>query len=347
MGEVKYFTAQSPEKLLKKMAKIEKISTMSDKVSGKQFIIRKSVVLRIVVIRVALPFCFSFYLFFQTIIALFFSYFLIPLIFYFDFSKFWHFLFFRTLKKQNAKFCFLFDYVLPVSRATYSCATIRLPRRRAYSRTLRRLAEIFKAACPAFERSQAASKKTASPETGNRPYFYSRTYQDLTTACSSIFCWRSFQSFAKSFLNHFLRFLFRPPFSCCVGVFHFFIASVFILLHFKIFVNQFSIVEKIFSANMAKQAIYSKVFAQRASEFSVRAAHGADDTRPSGMKPNTKLFSFAQTFLGINRLLCLCLFLTVVFSSYFLSACIVTTITQNYHFTNRFIFTYRTHQRFF
>lgn len=30
---------------------------------------------------------------------------------------------------------------------------------------------------------------------------------------------------------------------------------------------------------MAKQAIYSKVFAQRASEFSVRAAHGADDTR--------------------------------------------------------------------
>lgn len=35
MGEVKYFTAQSPEKLLKKMAKIAKISTMSDKVSGK------------------------------------------------------------------------------------------------------------------------------------------------------------------------------------------------------------------------------------------------------------------------------------------------------------------------
>lgn len=32
MGEVKYFTAQSPEKLLGKMAKI---STMSDKVSGK------------------------------------------------------------------------------------------------------------------------------------------------------------------------------------------------------------------------------------------------------------------------------------------------------------------------
>ena len=121
-----------------------------------------------------------------------FSYFLIPLIFYFDFSKFWHFLFFRILKKQNAKFCFLFDYVLPVSRATHSCATIRLPRRRAYSRTLRRLAEIFKAACPAFERSQTASKKTASPETGNRPYFYSRTYQDLTTAHSSIFCWRSF-----------------------------------------------------------------------------------------------------------------------------------------------------------
>lgn len=35
MGEVKYFTAQSPEKLLRKMAKIAKISTMSDKVSGK------------------------------------------------------------------------------------------------------------------------------------------------------------------------------------------------------------------------------------------------------------------------------------------------------------------------
>ena len=35
MGEVKYFTAQSPEKLLRKMVKIAKISTMSDKVSGK------------------------------------------------------------------------------------------------------------------------------------------------------------------------------------------------------------------------------------------------------------------------------------------------------------------------
>ena len=35
MGEVKYFTAKSLEKLLRKMAKIAKISTMSDKVSGK------------------------------------------------------------------------------------------------------------------------------------------------------------------------------------------------------------------------------------------------------------------------------------------------------------------------
>ena len=41
MGEVNYFTAQSSKKLLRKKAKI---STMSDKVSGKQFIIRKSVV---------------------------------------------------------------------------------------------------------------------------------------------------------------------------------------------------------------------------------------------------------------------------------------------------------------
>lgn len=35
MGDVKYFTAHSPEKLLRKMAKVAKISTMSDKVSVK------------------------------------------------------------------------------------------------------------------------------------------------------------------------------------------------------------------------------------------------------------------------------------------------------------------------
>lgn len=121
-----------------------------------------------------------------------FSYFLIPLIFYFDFSKFWHFLFFRILKNRSLKSSTFMSYVLPLSRATHGCAAIRLPRRRAYSRTLRRDLRRFKAACPAFERSQTASKKTASPETDNRPYFYSRTYQDLTTARSSIFCWRSF-----------------------------------------------------------------------------------------------------------------------------------------------------------
>lgn len=154
---------------------------------------------------------------------MFFSYFLIPLIFYFDFSKFWHFLFFRILKKQNAKFCFLFDYVLPVSRATHSCATIRLPRRRAYSRTLRRLAEIFKAACPAFERSQTASKKTASPETGNRPYFYSRTYQDLITYLSG--------SYNCTFFHLLLAFVLvvRKIFS--QSLFMIFVQTSFFLLH--------------------------------------------------------------------------------------------------------------------
>ena len=114
---------------------------------------------------------------------MFFSYFLIPLIFYFDFSKFWHFLFFRILKKQNAKFCFLFDYVLPVSRATHSCATIRLPRRRAYSRTLRRLAEIFKAACPAFERSQTASKKDCITR-DRQPSLFLLTYLSGSYNCT-------------------------------------------------------------------------------------------------------------------------------------------------------------------
>lgn len=38
--------------------------------------------------------------------------------------------------------------------------------------------------------------------------------------------------------------------------FSFFIASVFILLHLKIFVNQFSIVGKIFSANMTQSRLF-------------------------------------------------------------------------------------------